>query len=516
MFQKRRLIQLAMLISMAYATALFVGCATPPKAEVLKPDIKTKTALFLTANKSWQAAKHANAKILAPQNFSAGENAYIQAEKAFNQEKALEEIRFALRASDDYFQKALKAVKLAQVTFPNTIKARQNALLSESAIMSPDIWAQAETKFNNATGLLEDGKMVEAKTKADEADKLYRKAELAAIQARYLTEAKNIIKQADQKDIQTYAPKTLASAKSLIAQAEKELNENPYDNDVARSLARQAKYQVTHAIYLGMTIKALKEKNRSIEDLMLASEVPLQRIIEQTGRVASFEAGYNQPTKDVILYIQSFQDSVARLSQDINWYHDQHILFVARIAELVGMLDDQEKMKSSMASKIALQGGLLGRQERQHSDLAAEIASQNKIQERYTNVNKLFTRSEARVLREGDDVIIRLVGLDFPSDIATIEQKSFGLLTKVQDAINSFAGSTVTVTGYTDSYGSDEENLTLSIARAEAVKQYILANTNLDASSVEAIGYGESQPIATNETELGRAANRRVEVVIHP
>jgi OOP family OmpA-OmpF porin len=56
----------------------------------------------------------------------------------------------------------------------------------------------------------------------------------------------------------------------------------------------------------------------------------------------------------------------------------------------------------------------------------------------------------------------------------------------------------------------------LSNERAEAVKQYLLANTKLDASRVEAIGYGESKPIASNETKDGRAANRRVEVVIHP
>jgi outer membrane protein OmpA-like peptidoglycan-associated protein len=72
------------------------------------------------------------------------------------------------------------------------------------------------------------------------------------------------------------------------------------------------------------------------------------------------------------------------------------------------------------------------------------------------------------------------------------------------------------VQGHTDSYGSDEQNLQLSNQRAEAVKQYLLANSNLDASRVEAFGYGESKPIASNETTEGRAANRRVEVVIHP
>ncbi len=86
----------------------------------------------------------------------------------------------------------------------------------------------------------------------------------------------------------------------------------------------------------------------------------------------------------------------------------------------------------------------------------------------------------------------------------------------MRDAINSFPECTVSVLGYTDSYGGDEQNLQLSKERAEAVKQYLLANSKLVASQIEVIGYGESKPIASNETMAGRAANRRVEVVIHP
>jgi outer membrane protein OmpA-like peptidoglycan-associated protein len=148
--------------------------------------------------------------------------------------------------------------------------------------------------------------------------------------------------------------------------------------------------------------------------------------------------------------------------------------------------------------------------------LAQQIANQAKTRELFANVEQSFSREEAKVLREGNDIILRLVGLNFPSGKATIEQQSFGLLTKVRDAINSFPEATVSVLGFTDSYGGDALNLQLSKERAEAVKQYLLANTNLNASQIEVVGYGESKPIAPNETAAGRAANRRVEVVIHP
>ncbi len=63
----------------------------------------------------------------------------------------------------------------------------------------------------------------------------------------------------------------------------------------------------------------------------------------------------------------------------------------------------------------------------------------------------------------------------------------------------------------------DATNLELSQARAEAVREYLLANMrDLPASDVESVGYGESRPVANNETVEGRAKNRRIDVVIRP
>jgi outer membrane protein OmpA-like peptidoglycan-associated protein len=228
---------------------------------------------------------------------------------------------------------------------------------------------------------------------------------------------------------------------------------------------------------------------------MLASEAPLRRIAEKTDQTASFDAGYDKTTGEIVAYVTTYQDSITALSLDLVWSQQESELQQARVAELEQQLGSQAKERSS---------------------LAQQIANQAKTREVFAVVERSFGREEARVLREDNDIVLRLVGLNFPSAAATVEQQSFGLLTKVRDAINSFPECTVSVLGYTDSYGSDEKNLLLSNERAEAVKQYLLANTKLDAFRVEAIGYGESKPIASNETKDGRAANRRVEVVIHP
>jgi outer membrane protein OmpA-like peptidoglycan-associated protein len=489
MFQKQGLFKIIMGIAIVCLAILFVATASS-----LAATQEVKTVLFKEANAAMQTAKKVNAEVLSPTNFGEAMKRYQEAETDLQQGKNLDDIRKKLNESRAFFQKAIDATKLAEVTFTNSIKARKDAQFTESPKFASSLWTEAEKKFNEAASILENGNVSDARKRASEAEKLYRQAELDAIKTNYLQETWALLKQADQLKVKDHAPKTLLNAQELAKQAEKELNENRYDTDVARSLALQAKHQAKHAIYLANTIKQMQDKKQTWEDVMLAAEKPLQQIAEKTDLVASFDSGFDQTTGEIITYIVTYQDSVDRLSQDLDWYQQESDLQEARITEMEREFGSQAKEKSA---------------------LAQQLARQAKTREVFANVERSFRRDEARVLREGNDVIIRLVGLNFPSAKATLEPQSFGMLTKVRDAINSFPECTVSVLGHTDSYGSDEKNLELSNERAEAVKQYLLANSNLVASRMAAFGYGESKPIASNETAAGRNINRRVELVIH-
>ena len=97
-----------------------------------------------------------------------------------------------------------------------------------------------------------------------------------------------------------------------------------------------------------------------------------------------------------------------------------------------------------------------------------------------------------------------------------IEPQFFSLLSKVKNSFAEFPGCLITIEGHTDSIGSDAVNQQLSEERAEAVRQYIIANSNISWDRIKSVGYGEMNPVASNETAEGQAKNRRIDVVIQP
>jgi OOP family OmpA-OmpF porin len=107
------------------------------------------------------------------------------------------------------------------------------------------------------------------------------------------------------------------------------------------------------------------------------------------------------------------------------------------------------------------------------------------------------------------DVVLRDVHFEF--DSATLTSDAERVLDGVADKLSANENVSVRLEGHTDSIGSEAYNLDLSQRRAESVKEY-LASQGVSPSRMRAIGYGEEQPIATNETAAGRAQNRRVEL----
>ena len=120
------------------------------------------------------------------------------------------------------------------------------------------------------------------------------------------------------------------------------------------------------------------------------------------------------------------------------------------------------------------------------------------------------------VIRSGSDVVLRMpASITFPVGSYAIQPQFQSTLREVAQTLRIDNKTYVDVLGHTDASGSEAANQSLSVSRAQAVANY-LKTRGVVAARVAVKGYGESAPIASNDSEEGRAQNRRIEIRVVP
>jgi outer membrane protein OmpA-like peptidoglycan-associated protein len=122
--------------------------------------------------------------------------------------------------------------------------------------------------------------------------------------------------------------------------------------------------------------------------------------------------------------------------------------------------------------------------------------------------------ASVRVLPTAKEIKSKLVleGIQFSSGSSTISAKSYMILDEVVNSLKGYPEVNLTVQGYTDSVGKESTNLRLSQERAESVMNYLIGK-GIERNRLKSVGFGELNPIASNNTKDGRAKNRRIELV---
>ena len=123
---------------------------------------------------------------------------------------------------------------------------------------------------------------------------------------------------------------------------------------------------------------------------------------------------------------------------------------------------------------------------------------------------------EVGIVNTGRELVVTLPeAITFDTGSAVLRGTLRDDLVALADNLNDFPDTTVDIIGHTDNVGDAGSNQRLSTRRAEAVYQ-VLLNAGVSGARMRAIGRGESEPKASNLTAEGRAANRRVEIIIRP
>ncbi len=268
-----------------------------------------------------------------------------------------------------------------------------------------------------------------------------------------------------------------------------------YDTDQPRNLAKQAKHQALHAQYVSRLADDIDDNDLTLEDVLLEWEAVLAPLGEQLDVPMYFDDG---PGASVNLLDAALQERNSRLNQ---------------LAQDSSRLQQRVKL---LQEELLLAQSELENREAAQARLDRRLAQQEERERMLQQIEHLFNKNEAEVVRAENRLIIRMVGLGFASGSATVETRHHTLLAKLLEAIGRFPDAPITIEGHTDSYGADTDNQQLSVRRAQAVASYLRSQGNVGTLQLSATGFGETRPIANNETADGRWKNRRIDVVIYP
>lgn len=420
-----------------------------------------------------------DAEVLSPNYFKKAVEYYKEASADYDKDKSLIDIKETLEKCRKEALKAKAVVKLAQDTLKQVLAARDDALTANAPTFAPEEWDRAEEEFQNATEELEDDDIESAREYGQEAQKLFKEAELLAIKNSVLGDARIQVSVAEREDADEYCPQTFRHAKALLMDAESFIEKNPYDRQDAAQKALMAAYEARHAQYLAGVIKSLKDGNADWEDQFLTFEEKIKNLCVPFHYEPKFDKGFDEPIRVLMSYITNMKSEEKRL-----------------IAENEKLEEELSALQESLESK------------------SEALKEREAREEKIKKVREIFSPDEAEVVYQGDKLILRLVGLKFRSGSAVIQPEYFSLLTKVQRAIRLFPGDYVQINGHTDATGNAIKNKILSEKRAQAVAEFLLASMEMDKDLISYYGYGDLKPIASNKTREGRMKNRRIEVVI--
>ncbi len=167
----------------------------------------------------------------------------------------------------------------------------------------------------------------------------------------------------------------------------------------------------------------------------------------------------------------------------------------------------QNRTKGALIGAVG--GGLAG------AAVGSYMDSQKRDLEK--NLGQEIQSGEARVEKMPNDVVrITMTShTAFDTDSVNIKPAFHSTMDKLADVVVRYGKTTLTIVGHTDNVGSNQYNQKLSERRAVSVAQYF-ESRHVSPLRLATLGKGEGEPVASNSTEGGRSANRRVEIYVEP
>ena len=426
--------------------------------------------------------------VLAPISFGKAEEYLNDAKEGLVGGEEISEILEDITSGRTQLQRAEEMAQVARTTLPSVIKARDLARAAGATSLGED-YVKAEKQFLKLTKAIEKNNLKYAQNNRDKVGAAFDELEVRAIKEQKLGEARKLIDQAEEEGAKKLAPQSLEIAQRSLKDADAFITEHRYEREKIQQKSSEALFQAERLLELTRQSKKIKE--------MKPEEISLwvEGILSKT---ASTLSAPDMRNESLDTQRENILGSISALQEDKQFLASQNRA--------------HEEERESLKQQIVLLEG----KTKEEQAAIERLEKEKRFNELFNEVTGYFSTGEAEVYKQGNRLIIRLRAIQFPVGQAVIMPDNYGLLSKVQRAIRTFGEPDVVIEGHTDTTGSDEVNEHLSQERAESVRQYLMAIQTLPEEKMVAVGYGSKRPLASNETEEGRAINRRIDVVISP
>ncbi|MEJ2361130.1 MAG: OmpA family protein [Gammaproteobacteria bacterium] len=439
------------------------GCANLRQAKLDAGNDPVKAVAEVS--KIEMTAQQQQLDVLADKSYDQGHEYLADARQGLKDGDAKDEVVRNAAIAKAFFQNAEKIGRPRRSIAARILAARASALAAgarNNATMVEDL-ADIDDDLKSETK-----QFSRALSTDDFSDlqKRYLALEVKAVQYRELGAAKQAIARAKDENASNLAPKTLRNAEldyetgfNMIAQSPR--SPDQYKKDVQVALA-----SATQLVDVMNVIKGAPGTPENIAVQIVRQKRALGELNTNLGKLK------------------------ANLATTRHSLHEKE----GALKQTEGALKQTQGTLKSQQQQLAM------------------ASTQVKFQKAMDEARRTLPADDALVYQQGNKLVFRLKRMNFKSGNAIIPAASKPLLAKVDSIIRGLNVDNVVVQGHTDSIGTAESNKKLSTARATAVANYLYSLGG--GYKLMYVGYGESRPIATNDTAEGRATNRRVDLVV--
>ena len=430
-------------------------------------------------------ARNEKINVLAPTWFTKAESSLNEAKRLLEEGAELSKIFENIATGQAQLNRAKEIANVSKATLTEVIEARELARKAGAAGLGKDYTA-VEEEFLELTHAIEKENLGYAQRNQAEVAEKFRQLEIRSIKISTIGQVRNLLRVAKKQNTDKIAPVSFKAAKEKFKEADTFITQNPYQKEQMSLLANEALFLARR--HMEIAKETIKLQQMTTEQIALNMEEMIYQMSSQLKAPDMRDQPFEQQLDNILATI-----SAQRADQEFT----------------TKKIKEQQLEITDLQQKIA---SLEGQSRQQQERLMAD----KQLNQIYSEVRGYFEPHEAEVYKRENQLIIRLKTIKFPVGQSVIMPENYALLSKVQRAIRAFGEPDVIIGGHTDSTGPEPINEHLSQQRAEAVRQYLVANGILPFEKIISVGYGSMRPLASNANEKGRAMNRRIDVTISP